>query len=508
MQDKAERGMKYSIKTQMVAAAVAAVAVFFAAFFLANNFLLPRFYQKHKMNDMIDLYQELSALEKNGTIAEIEKEGIFKDESAHTVLREMTEKQNLDFVVINTDNQPVIYASRENDRIQDELLSFLFQRDTGGVIIADTDDYEIVKSDPAEKGGRGQGQHLKMWGDLSDDYSFIISTPVESLEAAASLTNRFMLETGLIVLVLAVLIAWFAANRLSRPIRQLAELSTRMSDLDFDARYTGTEVNEIGILGQSFNQMSDELEKKVSELKNANYSMQKDLDRRSRQEAMHKEFIGNIAHELKTPIAVISGYAEGLKEGVACDEQSRSDYCDVIIDETRRMDQIIHNMMLLDQLEYGAERNDFERFNLTDVIRGLLQSMEILIQQKEANITVLAPNEVCVWADEYMTEQVLSNYITNALNHLDDNHRIEIKVTTEGDKAHISVFNSGEPIPEDQVERIWDKFYKVDKARTREYGGHGIGLSIVKAIMESFKQDYGVRNYENGVEFWFELSMR
>ena len=158
MQDKAERGMKYSIKTQMVAAAVAAVAVFFAAFFLANNFLLPRFYQKHKMNDMIDLYQELSALEKNGTIAEIEKEGIFKDESAHTVLREMTEKQNLDFVVINTDNQPVIYASRENDRIQDELLSFLFQRDTGGVIIADTDDYEIVKSDPAEKGGRGQGQ--------------------------------------------------------------------------------------------------------------------------------------------------------------------------------------------------------------------------------------------------------------------------------------------------------------------------------------------------------------
>ena len=223
---------------------------------------------------------------------------------------------------------------------------------------------------------------------------------------------------------------------------------------------------------------------------------------------MHKEFIGNIAHELKTPIAVISGYAEGLKEGVACDEQSRSDYCDVIIDETRRMDQIIHNMMLLDQLEYGAERNDFERFNLTDVIRGLLQSMEILIQQKEANITVLAPDEVCVWADEYMTEQVLSNYITNALNHLDDNHRIEIKVTTEGDKAHISVFNSGEPIPEDQVERIWDKFYKVDKARTREYGGHGIGLSIVKAIMESFKQDYGVRNYENGVEFWFELSMR
>ena len=497
-----------SIKTQMITAVVVAFAVFFAVIFLANNFLLPRYYEKNKMRDMIEMYDELKRLDRDGTIAQVEKTGSFEDEDMQENLRELSEKENLEFAVLNTENAPVFYASRENDRIQGELLSFLFKRDTSGTIILKTDDYEIVKSKKSEDKGLDQGQHLKMWGDLSDSYSFIIRTPVESLELAASVSNQFMLRIGLVIMVLAILCAWFAANRFTRPIRQLAELSTRMSDLDFDARYTGSEVNEIGVLGQSFNQMSDQLEKKVSELKNANYTLQKDLDRRNRQETMHKEFIGNIAHELKTPIAVISGYAEGLREGIAADEESRNEYCDVIIDETERMSLIIHNMMLLDQLEYGAERNDFERFNLTDVIRGILSTMDILIRQKEAHVTFLATDAVYVWADEFMVEQVLTNYISNALNHLSGENKIEIKIKTENDTAHVSVFNSGEPIPEDQLDRIWDKFYKVDKARSRAYGGHGIGLSIVKAIMDSFHQKYGVENYQNGVEFWFELSMK
>ena len=506
MEQKPE--VKRSIRTQMIVAVIATVTVFFIVFFMVNNFLLPHYYEQQKTRSMVDLYTELDQLDEDGTIAKIEETGSFDDEDERARLRELAEKENLEFAVLNTENEPILYASRENDRIQGELLSFLFRKDSGGTVIEKTDDYELVKSDNEEGVGPEGFQHLKMWGDLSSKYSFIIQTPVESMEAAAELSNKFMLHTSLIILVLAVLVTWFAANRFTRPIRQLADLSTRMSNLDFDARYTGKESNEIGVLGQSFNQMSDQLEKTVSELKNANYQLQKDLDRRSRQEAMHQEFIGNIAHELKTPIAVIQGYAEGLKEGVADDEESRSYYCDVIADETERMNQIIHNMMLLDQLEYGAERNDFERFNLTEVARGLLSSMDILIRQKEAQVTLLAPDEVYVWADEFMTEQVLSNYISNALNHLDGEKKVEIKITTEDGTAHVSVFNSGQPIPGDQLERIWDKFYKVDKARSREYGGNGIGLSIVKAIMDSFHQKYGVENYQNGVEFWFELSMK
>ena len=282
-------------------------------------------------------------------------------------------------------------------------------------------------------------------------------------------------------------------------------MSQRMANLDFDAKYTSGGDNEIGVLGRNFNVMSQRLEKTISELKSANNRLQKDIERKEKLENMRTEFLGNVSHELKTPIALIQGYAEGLKEGVNDDPESRDFYCDVIMDEAAKMNQMVKNLLILNQLEFGDDDVEFERFDIAGLIRGVLASCEILIQQAEATVDFIADESVCVWADEFKTEQVVRNYITNAIHHVENEKRIEIRVTSKEETVRVSVFNSGKPIPEEDLGKLWDKFYKVDKAHTREYGGNGIGLSIVKAIMESFHQDYGVRNFENGVEFWFEL---
>lgn len=498
---------KRSIRFQLIAATIVAVIVFSAAVFAANNWLLPKYYERNKINDLIGLYDELSEMEKDGMLSEIEQTRSFSDTEIQERLREMTERNNLEFIVLGSENNAVLASSRETEMLRQELLNYLFGQNVSGDVRRRTDSYEIRRAQVKGPNDNTREQ-LEMWGEIGHDYTFIIRTPVESFQAAAAISNRFMVRVSLLVLLAAVLVAWWYGTRVTRPITELADLSKRMASLDFTAHYEGKDMNEIGVLGENFNRMADELEKNLTELKNTNYKMQKDIERRERQEQIHKEFVGNIAHELKTPIAVIQGYAEGLKEGVATDKESQDYYCDVIVDETTRMNQIIQNMMLLDQLELGEEQPAFERFNLTEVVKGLLSSMDILIRQKEAEITFLSEEEIYVWADEFMVEQVLSNYINNALNHLEGEKKIEIKIEPRGEVAHISVFNSGKPIPEESKERIWDKFYKVDAARTRAYGGHGIGLSIVKAIMESFRQQYGVENYENGVEFWFELAMK
>ena len=129
----------------------------------------------------------------------------------------------------------------------------------------------------------------------------------------------------------------------------------------------------------------------------------------------------------------------------------------------------------------------------------------ILCEQKEIQLRMEKYPPIHVWADEYGVEEVFNNYFSNAVNHVDGEKIIEVKIQNLSDKVRISVFNTGQPIPEDSIPHLWEKFYKVDKARTREYGGNGVGLSIVKAIMDSMNQPYGVLNYENGVEFWFEL---
>lgn len=288
---------------------------------------------------------------------------------------------------------------------------------------------------------------------------------------------------------------------------ELAGISERMKHLDFNAKYTGDDRTEIAILGNNINEMSEVLETTISELKTANNELLKDIERKDQIDEMRKEFLSNVSHELKTPIALIQGYAEGLREGINDDEESREFYCDVIIDEAAKMNIMVKKLLTLNQLESGNEVVSMERFDITALIKNYIASSDILLKERDISVRMEDYGAIYVWGDEFKVEEVFMNYFTNAIHYAQDEKIIDVKLCRMGQQVRISVFNTGSPIPQDSIEHIWEKFYKVDKARTREYGGSGIGLSIVKAIMESMNQKFGVVNYENGVEFWFMLDV-
>ena len=254
--------------------------------------------------------------------------------------------------------------------------------------------------------------------------------------------------------------------------------------------------------------MSARLEQTILELKTANLELKRDIEQKTRIDEMRREFLANVSHELKTPIALVQGYAEGLKEGVNDDSETMEWYCDVIIDEASKMNLMVKKLLTLNQIEAGREQLSMEHFDLIPVIRGVLNSYKLPIEQKEAKLVLESPKSLYIWADEYMAEEVIRNYVGNALNHLDGERKILVFVERRGDKACIQVRNTGALIPEGDIGRIWDKFYKVDKARTREYGGSGIGLSIVRAVMESHGCAYGVKNEEDGVSFFCEFDCK
>ena len=217
------------------------------------------------------------------------------------------------------------------------------------------------------------------------------------MRESASISNRFLLYIGSVLIVVSILLIWYFSKRITDPIRELARLSDRMADLDFDAKYTSGGSNEIGELGENFNRMSEKLESTISELKKANNSLQKDIEQKDKLEKMRNEFLGNVSHELKTPIALIQGYAEGLKEGVNEDAESREFYCDVIMDEASKMNQMVKNLLTLNQLEFGDEDIVFERFNLTALVKGVLQSMEIMADQAGAKIMLHTEEDIYAW---------------------------------------------------------------------------------------------------------------
>lgn len=330
-------------------------------------------------------------------------------------------------------------------------------------------------------------------------------TALEPIRESVELANRFFAQVGLTALVIGAVIIWILSGKLAGPILELAKLSQRMSNLDFNVKYSGGKDAEVDFLGHHMNQLSEKLEKTISELKTANNELQRDIEQREKNDEMRREFLSNVSHELKTPIALIQGYAEGLQACVNDDPESREFYCDVIIDEAGKMNTMVKNLLTLNELEFGNEVVEMERFDLTGMIHNMLQSTKILFEQKNVRLVFDVDEPVYVWSNEFKLEEVVTNYVSNALNHVEGENIIKVTIEKQGKQVRVGVFNTGKPIPEQDVERIWDKFYKVDKARTREYGGSGVGLSIVKAIMESMHQKYGVVNYENGVEFWFSV---
>ncbi len=402
-----------------------------------------------------------------------------------------------------------IYSSMGQSS-SDEQINMFNDYQTGqdnAEILKEGDNYRIQKMYVQRLGN----DYLYLVGALSNGDGILLRASIDGIEQSASIANRFYFYVSLAMLVLGAIIIHVMSYNFTQPILDLAVIATHMSNLDFTTKYNVNRQDEIGVLGNSMNYLSSTLETTLAELKSANAKLQKDLDNRTRIDNMRKEFLSNISHELKTPIALIQGYAEGLIENINDDEESRNFYCEVIVDEASKMNNIVKKLLDLNQLEFGEINIQMEHFDVATAISNTLSSSEILFKQKDVQLEFMCNGSMYVWADAYMVDEVFNNYLSNALNHVDFEKIIRVKIEqipltlNQPSVVRISVFNSGKPIPEDEIDKIWGKFYKVDKARTREYGGSGVGLSVVKATMELLGQKFGVINRDNGVEFWFEL---
>lgn len=504
----------HSMRNQIAAIFIGLLFVSIVAISGINAVFLEKYYITKKSDVILETMADLEGLEvkkqddteRSGDTEETFTDGTETELEVSDEMRRFSSRNNLTWVVISKDNILRASAGDDPDMLRNRLFGYAYDLDRElkkGIshILEKEDNYVIQQVHDRF----ASMDYVEGWGELSSGDYFLIRTPLESIRESVSISNNFYFVVGAVIILISGVIIWVMTNRITKPISELTKLSQQMTDLDFDARYQSSAGNEIDVLGDNFNKMCKELENTISELKSANNTLQKDIQDKIKIDQMRKEFLDNVSHELKTPIALIQGYAEGLKENISDDPESREFYCDVIMDESAKMNKLVKNLLTLNQLESGKDAAVMERFDIVSLIRGVLQSMDIMIQQKEAKVIFETEGPIYVWADEFKIEEVVTNYTSNALNHLEGDRQIEINVWKEEKRVKVTVFNTGNPIPEEDLPMLWNKFYKVDKARTREYGGSGIGLSIVKAIIEGLNQQYGVQNYDNGVEFWFTL---
>ena len=508
MADRTESGTarhRYTIKIQFTIIFFFLMLGAIAACWIINSTFLERYYIREKRIALTQMYYAVNEAVNNNSID--------SDEFDEEVMRSAG-TENVSLIVMDEGSSTVkLYASDGSvmvRRMWDNMFGktpSVEEEDYGQSrfyvyrVLEKRDQYSVSIIYDKRLGL----QTMELYGILDDGSFCLLSTFLESIRNSSVIANRFMGYIGIAISLVGALFALFLAGKLTQPIRELTEISARMKKLDFSVKYNGKSRTEIAELGQNINELSEILEKTISELKTANNELREDIERKEKTEEMRQEFLSGVTHELKTPLALIKGYAEGLSEGIADDPESTRFYIDVIVDEADKMNRLVARLLSLNQLEFGDTQFTMVRFDIVGFIRGCLYDAEMLAKQKEIRVNLENRPPLYVWADEFWTEEVFINYFSNAVNHCEGEKVIDIHFEEKENCVRVIVFNTGRPIPEEAVPHIWEKFYKVDKARTREYGGSGVGLSVVKAIMEQMHQEYGVINYDNGVSFWFEL---
>ncbi len=338
------------------------------------------------------------------------------------------------------------------------------------------------------------GETLYVYSEVAD---------VENIVGVAGNVYSFI---SILMVIIMSLLFYLLVAKFTKPLVEMNDITKDMAALNFERKCDNYGKDEIGELGSSINTLSTTLDATLMDLKEKNSRLEKDIEKRHQLDNARKSFINNVSHELKTPIAIISGYAEGLCEGISDDPEVIKEYCQIINDESQKMNSLVVELLELSKLESGAQPFTPDYFSLGEKIQSLLNHLSLLFENNGITVINNVPKDLMCYAQEDKIEIVLKNYVTNAVSHCSGE-----KVITASAKEHdgfieISIFNTGENIAENDMPELWDSFYRADKAHGRSENRFGLGLSIVKSIMTAHSCKYGVENVSNGVIFTFEVS--
>ncbi len=467
---------------------------------VVNSAVLETFYYYNKKESSLELFEYIK-----------ENINLQDQENFTRELEKISVNNNFDIEIINSSNE-IIYTTDGNfvenfgelREIKYQVRYSIFNRTE---IMYAKDGVTIRRVQDKTNGIN----FILLEGTIESGEKVYIRMPINTIKESANISNQSLWVIAIVSVTVSGLIIMITTEKFTKPIEELNDIANRMTKLDFSRKYrihdNDDEINE---LGKSINKLSDTLEDTINKLKKNNMELEKDIEAKSKIDEMRKQFISDVSHELKTPIALIQGYAEGLVENVNDDEESRNFYADVILDEANKMDVMVKRLLELMKLEYEDREFNNKNFDIVELINEVIRTSNVVLKENNIEVEFKVKEPVMVFADDFYIEQVVNNYFTNAIKNVEQvknkkKIKITIKQAKDERKYRISIFNTGKNISEENLPRIWNRFYKLDESRDRSKGGHGIGLSLVKAIMNKYNSSYGAKNKQDGVEFFFEI---
>lgn len=488
-----------SIRNKLFISLCIIVLLIISILIVLNNFVLGRFYLYNKKKNLKMAYSVINNYYNNQN----------NQENISAELDKISIKNDFDILIKDEYNQSIYITNKDyfSGIIQMNMLTERNRLEQNS-ILEQNDKYLVLKM----RDETTNINYITFISNLDNGYRIYIRMPMASIEENVSISNQFLYYIAGFLIVFGGVIVSIVSRRFSEPIEELDDIAKKMANLDFSQKYNISQANdEIDNLGRSINEMSDKLERTINQLKSSNLELEKDVEEKSQIDEMRKSFISDVSHELKTPIALIQGYSEGLIENVNSDDESRKFYAEVILDEATKMDKLVKQLLELMKLEYGKKNFNNTNFDIVELEKEIIRKSEVILQKENIKIEMQEDMELEVCADEFYIDQVITNYITNAIkycNEINNEKKIIISNCRVNGKARVTVFNTSKGLSDEELAHIWNRFYKGDESRNRDNGGTGIGLALVKAIMNNYGNKFGAKNVEGGIEFYFEVNLK
>lgn len=484
--------MKEKVKTTQfkvfIVMCISTVAVILALI-VVNNIVLESFYKISKVQIARNVSKRIGEYYSQGMQYNLSSE-----------LRQIEIRNNIQILIQGKDDNIIYVGNKDIVETVNKVLTSKAKIKNGSdnIIIYTVDNSTTNK-------------YLLLKSEADNGYLVYIKIPINPIKESVRISNETLILLGALLIVISAFASSYISRRLTEPIVQLNRITKKMANLDFSEKYKIMDASDdMNTVGTNINEMSEKLESTIKRLRSNNNQLEKDVEEKSKIDDMRKQFISDVSHELKTPIGLIQGYAEGLLENVNDDEESRKFYAEVIVDEANKMDKMVKELLELMKLEYKERQFKDREFDLNELIKEEIRRETLMIKEKNITLEYDENEKIMVNADQEYIEQVVNNYMTNAIKHCEEKageKKIIIRTMKTGEnKIRLYVYNTGEKIPEDFINKIWGRFYKIDSSRNREIGGTGIGLALVKAIMNNYGNEYGVKNMENGVEFFVDIN--
>lgn len=321
-----------------------------------------------------------------------------------------------------------------------------------------------------------------------DESNFVfLNTTLEDINTTSKILKRNLIYIIIVIMMLSFIVSYFLAKKINKPILNLIDSAKELGKGNYDVKFEKSNIAEL-------NELADVLEVAASEM--------------NKTEELRRDLLANVSHDLKTPLTMIKAYAEKVRDLSYKDKEKREKDLNVIIEETDRLNYLVNDLLDMSKIESGVDSLNIEEYDLIEEIKTIVKRYEIVKETENYKFELDLPEKALIKADKSKINQVIYNLINNAIEHTGDDLVVKIGVKKQKDKYMVTITDTGKGIAEEDKKLVWNKYYKTDKRHKRNVVGSGIGLTIVKGVLESHNFEYGIDSKLNEyTTFYFKVKI-